>query len=335
MRPYTSASAILAAALVWPMLCNAEAAGGGYVHFSPADWFGIALVLALPTAAATVTSELVASRRNAPLWLGIVSAIFALLFAAIALKGLQQPTSSRDSLFLWFIIPPLVTLALRAVLRHPLERLGAGWIIALGALALVHSRQPDAGVMSSLAGGATCCLVAWSIALTMAWLRGASAPEDSARTPRSELRSAVAAFKPTLHDAADQMRAAPAGLAWWFAATLALYLGIGAALSMDKLGGMWIYDQWQQVADLFGIAPPRARAPQQLWWLFGLPWSLIVGALLWGLAGTLRLFDPGRARSARLAAIVFGGALLAWTAQTVIRDQAVQAREEQAAALHR
>jgi hypothetical protein len=125
-------------------------------------------------------------------------------------------------------------------------------------------------------------------------------------------------------------------LAWWFASACVLYVGIGLALSAGKLGGGgWLYVEWQYVADLFGLRYPRQFLPAQFWWRIGLLWSLVAGAAFWGIAGLLGGFDPGRMRAVRFAAIVFGGALLVWTASIITQIAETNAREEQVSGIRR
>ncbi|HEY6022641.1 MAG TPA: hypothetical protein VIV34_00510, partial [Pseudolabrys sp.] len=133
-----------------------------------------------------------------------------------------------------------------------------------------------------------------------------------------------------------RLQPAQKGLIWWFAAACVLYFGIGAATSAGKLGGGgWLYVEWQYVADLFGLRYPKDFRPVHVWWTLGLPWSLLAGSAFWGLAGLLGGFDPGRMRVVRFAAIVFGGALLVWTASIIIEMAEVSAREEQASGIRR
>jgi hypothetical protein len=113
-----------------------------------------------------------------------------------------------------------------------------------------------------------------------------------------------------------------------------LYVGVGLAISAGKLGGGgWLYIEGQYVADLFGLRYPKEFRPAHVWWVFGLPWSLFAGSAFWGLAGLLGGFNPGRARTVRFAAIVFGGALLVWTASIITQMAEVNAREEQASGI--
>lgn len=134
----------------------------------------------------------------------------------------------------------------------------------------------------------------------------------------------------------DRVQSAQRGLAWWFASACVLYVGIGLALSAGKLGGGgWLYVEWQYVADLFGLRYPRQFLPAQFWWRIGLLWSLVAGAAFWGIAGLLGGFDPGRMRAVRFAAIVFGGALLVWTASIITQIAETNAREEQVSGIRR
>ena len=79
----------------------------------------------------------------------------------------------------------------------------------------------------------------------------------------------------------------------------------------------------------------RRRTDRHAWWVFGLPWSLFAGSAFWGLAGLLGAFDPGRARILRFAAIVFGGALLVWTASIIDQIAETDALERKASEVHR
>jgi hypothetical protein len=131
-----------------------------------------------------------------------------------------------------------------------------------------------------------------------------------------------------------QLKPAETGLLWWLASALVLYVGVGLAVSAGKLGGGgWLYVEWLYVADLFGFHYPKEFRPAHAWWLYGLPWSLFAGSAFWGLAGLLGGFNPGRARIVRFAAIVFGGALLVWTASIITQMADVNAREEQASGI--
>jgi hypothetical protein len=129
---------------------------------------------------------------------------------------------------------------------------------------------------------------------------------------------------------------AQTGLSWWFGSAAVLYFGIGIALMSGKpAAAMAVFSEVQQVVDLFGLMPPKISSAKQLWWLIGLPWSLVAGSAVWGLAGTLGAFDPGRARAARFAGILFGGALLIWSAMIYTHMRQVEAAEERAAGIQR
>jgi hypothetical protein len=331
-----------ALACAWPLLCFAEP-GSAWFRFTLTEIFVVAAILAVPSAAACAASELIAPRKRVGLPIGIAAGVLALLGAAIALKAARTPAIS-GAWFFWFAVPPLATLALRAMFSAAPHRLGAGWAIAFAALGVAHMRVADAELLAELYGGAAACLLPWSVSLGWLWMRGIEV--EAPRSRRSEIRGADAAFgrlagklrgasEPLLAGAERALQPAQTGLSWWFGAAAVLYFGIGIALMSGKSSlAMAIFGEMQQTVDLLGWALPRATA-SRLWWLLGLPWSLIAGSAIWGLAGTFGAFDPGRARAARFAAIIFGSALLIWTALMTAEMRVVMAREEQAAGLYR
>ena len=328
--------------LAWPLWGRAEPPihiDFGIPHFAHDTIFGIAALLSLPTASATLLAEALAPRRRVPLWLSTLAGLAAALVAALALSS--KPGHDREwFVFLWFAVPPLAVLTLRGALPYPPLRLGVGTVVAVAAFLLAGHIDPDKEKAAALLGGATVCLLLWSITVLVLWSKGAwpEAVAEPVRSARSELRGGVSAATQRMYDAGNPLlnrierllQPAETGLTWWLGAALALYFGIGAAVAHDKLGGgMWIYAEVQQCIDLFGLPPLRIAQTKQLWWLVGLPWSLIVGSAVWGLAGMVGAFNPGRARLARLAAIVFGGALLAWSVMLVMQTEEIRAREEE------
>jgi hypothetical protein len=323
-------------ALAWPWPCYADY--GNMLSFKPEAILGLAGLLALPTAATSLVIEAIAPRRLIPLWLSIPAGLAATVAIALAL------TAGKPFFILWFAIPPLVVLALRAAVTDPPLRLAIGWAIAISAFALGKRLDPDPEKTAALIGGAAMCLSLWSIAVLVLWKKGVWPEPASVRSQRSELRSAAVAATRRAHDVARPLLnrieqflgPAEMGLSWWLGAALAFYFGIGAAVAHGNLGGgSWIYAEVQGFIDLFGLPPLRIAQSKQLWWLLGLPWSLIVGSAVWGLAGLMGAFNPGRVRLLRLPVIVFGGALLVWSAMLVVQTGEIRAREEQAAGIRR
>ena len=332
---------VCALALTWPWSCYADY--GNMLNFTRRDTFEFAALLALPTAAVCVLIEAIAPRRRVPYWLSVPSgfaaaaAMYLALFADVHKVG-------GEFVLAWFIVPPLATLALRGFLIDPLPRFLAGWVVALAAFALGTWIKPDQDNPAVLAGGAASCLLLWSSVVLVLVARGTAPQPKPGRSQRSELRSSAVAATRRAHDVArpllnrieQVLRPAETGLSWWLGAVVVLYFGIGAAVAHGSLGGGgWIYVEVQGIIDLFGLPPLRIAQSKQLWWLVGLPWSLVAGSAAWGLAGLVGVFNPGRARLARLAAIVFGGALLVWSAMLVVQTGEIRAREEQAAGIRR
>lgn len=345
--------ALLAMAL--PAFCHAENASN-FFHFGPGELFIIGAIVALPSAIACVLAEAIFPRRRLPLWLtGLSAAVAALaiVLVVVAMKAAaQQRADSR--LLLLFIVPALVALALRGIVSAGPPKLAAGWVIAIASLGLSAGRRLDGEAAYLLAGGAAICLLLWtSTVLILRARRLFPAESPSATdiaTPLAALSAASdrlavvgAALSRALPRGTDgswserhlaRLKPAQSGLMWWFAGACVLYFGIGAAISTGKLGGGgWLYVEWQYVADLFGLRYPKEFRPAHAWWVFGLPWSLFAGSAFWGLAGLLGGFDPGRARVLRFAAIVFGGALLVWTASIITRMAEVNEREERASGI--
>ncbi|HSE12378.1 MAG TPA: hypothetical protein VLB69_07075 [Rudaea sp.] len=333
--------------LALPQLCRAENAGN-FFHFGPGDLLVIGAVVALPSATLCLLAEAILPRRRLPFWLTVLAGAAAVTAVGLALFGSAQNGSNRGSLlFAWFLVPPLVTLALRGALSDSLSRLVLGWAIAFAALVLLGLRHVTWDVTALFIGGAVPCLVLWT-GIVLIFRARRIAPEDPGDFGEQAVAigtalSRAVARAPSFRRAgalADRQleRFPPAqkGLIWWLAGACALYFGIGAAISADMLGGGgWLYAEWQYVADLFGLRYPREFRPTHTWWVFGLPWSLLAGSAFWGLAGLLGGFDPGRMRVVRFAAIVFGGALLVWTASIIIQTAEVNAREEQASGIRR
>jgi hypothetical protein len=328
-------------ALTWPWSCYADYSN--MLSSKPEIILGLAGLLALPTAATSLVIEAIAPRRRVPLWLSIPAGLAAAVAITLALTAGKHHVDGAFFI-LWFAIPPLVVLALRAAVTDPPLRLGIGWALAISAFALGKKLDPDPEKTAALIGGAAMCLSLWSIAVLVLWKKGVRPEPAPARSQRSELRSSAVAATRRVHDVArpllnriEQVLApAETGLSWWLGAALVFYFGIGAAVAHGNLGGgSWIYAEVQGFIDLFGLPPLRIAQSKQLWWLIGLPWSLVVGAAVWGLAGLMGAFNPGRVRWVRFAAIVFGGALLVWSAMLVVQTGEIRAREEQAAGIHR
>lgn len=321
----------------WPVCCLADY-GGSWLRFGRAEEFGFFALLAVPTAVACVLTEALVPRRRVPWWLGAPCALVAVI--GILLAATSGPGS--DLIFLWFLVPPMSTLALRGALPDPMQRLLAGWVVAGVAIAVGLAKHHGTDDLLILLGGAAPCLLLWSSVVLILLARNILPEPQRERTQRSELRAATAAFAPAAASARaaidpvlariDQvLQPAQTGLTWWLGAALVFYFGIGAAIAAGALsGGMWIYVELQQLFDTFELPQPRLLPARQLWWFVGLPWSLVAGAAVWGLAGTLGMFNPGRARIARFAGIVFGGALLVWTATIIMHIRQIDAAEERA-----
>ena len=325
-----------------PLCCYADY-GGNWLHFGPAEEFALFALIALPSAVACLLIEAIVPRRHVPWWLSTPAGCIA---AAAMLLAVFSGVGS-DFVFAWLIVPPAATLALRGAVSDPMERLMAGWITAAAAMAiaLVEHHGPDDSFI--LLGGAASCMLLWSSTVLVLVTRNIAPEPGRVRTQHSQLRAAMAALAPV----AARLRAlmypvfagmervlqpAQVGLVWWLSATLVFYFGIGAAIAAGKLsGGAWIYSELQQLFDTFEVPLPKMLAPKQLWWFVGLPWSLLAGAAVWGLAGTIGIFNAGRARIARLAGIVFGGALLVWTALTIVRVDEIDAAEQRATGIDR
>lgn len=338
-RRATAAAASFAAV---PSLCLAEPGGAGYFNFSPGEIFVFGIVVGSPSALGCVLAETVRPRRPLPIWLTAMSAIAAVAAIALALSVAVAPKPEllsarlRESGFsVWLIVPPLAVLALRGIVVDARLRLGAGWVFAIAVIAAI-ARQPLPMV---LLGGAAACLSAWSVAVLVLQKRGISpAPRPETRANQF-LRAQASTVADALDAAGDRvltrLKPAELGLRWWFGGALVLYLGIAVMVAQGRPDSAWIVIEWQQLTELLALRPLRNYQVAHLWWVVGLPWSLLAAGAIWGLAGTFGAFDAGRARIVRLAAIVFGGALLAWTALVIVESAEVRAREEQAAGLRR
>jgi hypothetical protein len=290
-----------------------------------------------------------------PAWLTVAAALGTVITIPPALIASKESGVAGEwwYVFLWLGVPVLATLALRGMLRDSLGRLAAGWLVALAVLALVATSHVDSEILRVVIGGALPCLALWSVAvLILKWRRAVPVARPVALSTaasgaavafierfmavRRTVTSAFASRRASswLERRSAQLKPAETGLLWWFTSASVLYVGIGLAISAGKLGGGgWLYVEWQYVADLFGLRYPKAFRPAHVWWVFGLPWSLFAGSAFWGLAGLLGGFNPGRARIVRFAAIVFGGALLVWTASIITQMAEVNAREEQASGI--
>jgi len=343
-------------ATVLPESCRAENAAN-FLHFGPGALFIIGAVCGLPSAILCVLAEAIFPRRRLPRWLtglSVASTAVAIAVLVFAVKAAAQQRADSQ-LFLLFIVPALVALALRGTVTTSSHRLVSGWVIAVAAFGLAASRYAGSEAATVLAGGATACLLFWTVTILILSARRVRPPESAHSAGKTPIASRSAAFDRLAGVGAAVFRALPlgrigswseqnlarlkpaqAGLIWWFASSCVLYVGIGVAIAAGKLGGgSWLYVEWQYVADLFGLRYPKEFRPTHAWWVFGLPWSLFAGSAFWGLAGLLGAFDPGRARIARLAAIVFGGALLAWTASIIDQIAETDARERKASEVYR
>ncbi len=340
--------ALLAMAL--PESCHAENAAN-FFHFGPGDLLVIGAIVALPSAVLCVLAEAILPRRRPPFWLAALAGAAAMAAVGLALFGSGATVSAGSSrasfVFVWFLVPPIVTLALRGVLSDGLWRLVLGWAIAFAALVLLELRHVAWDLTALFIGGYLCCLIPWT-GIVLSFRARRIAPEGPADFGDQAVAMVGAASKavanaPLFRRAEslagrqlERLQPAQRGLIWWLAGTCVLYVGIGAAISAGTLGGGgWVDVEWQYVADLFGLRYPRAFGPVHTWWTVGLPWSLLAGSAFWGLGGLLGGFDPGRMRIVRFAAILFGGALLVWTASIITQMAQVNAREEQASGIRR
>ena len=350
---------IVPLAMALPEPCHAENAAN-FFHFGPGALFIIGAIVGLPSAILCVLAEAIFPRRRLPLWLtgfSAVSAAVSIVVIVFALKAAaQQRADSR--LLLLSVLPALVALFLRGTVAASSYRLAAGWVIAVVAWGLVALGQPHSNGEATvvLAAATAVCLVLWSVTVLILRARrvapeaapgafdvtGAVAALSAASDRLGAVGAAVSRAVPLarpgswLERQLTRLRPARTGLIWWLASACGLYIGIGLALSAGRLGGGgWVYVEWQYVADLVGLRYPKQFLPAQLWWRIGLPWSLVAGAACWGLGGLLGAFDPGRMRAVRFAAIVFGGALLVWTASIIAQIAETNAREEQVSGIHR
>lgn len=348
--------ALLAVAL--PQPCRAENAAN-FFHFGPGELFIIGAIVALPSAILCVLAEAIFPRRRLAPWLTGISAATAAISIALIVVAMKAAAQQRagSQLLVLFIVPPLVVLALRGMLSAIPPRLAAGWVIAVASLGLAVARHPEGEAAWWLAGGAAVCLLLWTLTVLILRVRRAfpaESPDAGQVTPwvavsaaARRLAAAGTALSRTLpsveagswsEQLLARLRPAQAGLIWWFASACLLYFGIGAAISAGKLGGGgWLYVEWQYVADLFGFRYhyPKDFRPAHAWWAYGLPWSLFAGSAFWGLGGLVGGFDPGRTRIVRFAAIVFGGALLVWTASIITRMAEISEAEARASGIHR
>ena len=345
--------------MAFPVCCHAENAAN-FFHFGPGALVIIGAVVGLPSAILCVLAESIFPRRRLPLWLTVSSTVIAAVSIAVLVFALQAAAQQRaDSrILLLFLVPPIVALVLRGTVRAGPYRLAAGWIIAAVLLGLttIGQAHSDGEATVALAGATAVCLASWSVTILIlqarrvapevspdafdatAALDALSAASDRLSAVGAAVSRAVPLARPGswLDRQLTRLKPARTGLMWWLASACVLYVGIGLALSAGKLGGGgWLYIEWQYVVDLFGLRSPKQSLPAQFWWHVGLPWSMVAGAAFWGVAGLLGGFDPGRMRAVRFAAIVFGGALLVWTATIITQIAETNAREEQASGIHR
>ena len=320
-------------ALAVPRSCFAEPSGGAW---GPVIYFEIGAIIGVPTGVACLLAEAVLPRRRMPVWLTAAATLVGVAVFALALSS-----DPRQGAFAsWLLVPALAVIALRGWVPGGLLRLGIGWVAAIAMLVAVRARYVDNA--SLLFGGAAASLLLWSATLLILIVLRVGPPGwetvDLARLAavRRRIESGLDVAGRELRRSLGNLGPAEAGLLWWIGSASAIYFGTAAIIAAGILGGgTWVDVEIARVIDLFGLAPPRAHRPMQLWWSFGLPWSLIAAGAVWGLAGGFGLFEIGRLRGMRLAAIVFGLALLVWTASIIVETSQIRAREEQAAGLRR
>ena len=303
---------------------------------NPEGAFVLAAIFAAPTAVACALAEAIVPRRRVPLWLTAIATIATAVMLALVLG-----VGGRG--IFWFVIPPVSTLALRGLFPHQWTRLAVGTVISIAAVklgAMLYARPDSFGI---LAGGATSCTVLW--VATVLLLRAVRWTPSERGTDATGSMSALASvlppadftwpdFGPRLSAWFDASLSRRRGLGWWLGTALVLYLGIALVIGVGGLrGGLFVQNQVWAITEFFGI--PNWELPAtRLWWVFGLPWSLLVAGAAWGVAGVAGGFDPGRLRVVRLAAIVLGGLLLLWTAHIAWQIHTIWSAEEAAQGIH-
>lgn len=323
-----------ATAVVVPRLCRAEAYG-------PADpqlLLLVGAIAAVPAALGCVLSELVYPRRLVGLQWTLGAAGAFVLAVSFALAGTRPyGPGPSPAYYAWIVVPALATLALRGLVPVAYLRLPVGWLVTAGVLGLVQLRHPDAPGRAFLLGAAATCTTLWSITLLAVRLSGA-VPTASRQFDAAQWRARFAPLGAAAsRQVAEALREgkevyarltpARAGLLWWLGSSAVLYFGLGALQAAGLVGQSWFYSALGRWLDFFSWHVPRVSKPIQFWWLYGVPWSLLVGGAVWGLAATMGWFDAGRARAARLAALVLGIAVAGWSIVIAVEIAAVEAAE--------
>lgn len=302
-------------------------------------------IVALPSALACVVAEAVLPRRRPPVWL-LVSCV------AIVLAGIGGAVADRRGMagqlapilpLLAFLVPPATVLALRAAVPAAWPRLALGWLLVLMIGAVVAGRA-EAVTTAGLSGAVGVCVVTWSVVVLILAVARISPP---AGPQPISVAGAVGSAGRRLVDILDRAEQGVArhldashplvpGLVWWLASSAVVYLAVGIAIACHLFDeGQWFGIEVAQAVDWFGWRPPTRTLTSQLWWWLGSVWSLAVGAAGWGIAATVGWVDAGRLRPLRLAAILLGFVLVAWSVHLALVGWEIRTAEERASGLRR
>lgn len=326
-----------------PLAAHAEAAFG-----PPDPLLGllIGLVVGIAPGIACVLVEVIVPRRRVPGPVVLAAVLASIVVVWLLYSATKAPLGSaaRFAPGFWIALPALMLLALRGAVPNTWARIGAGWVLAATLLALVHPGGLDNVRLSFFIGATLTCLGLWSIALVVLGLTGirASEPAGSRRgtfalSPqlRDAARNLGCALMRELREFGELLGPARAGLVWWLGSATLIYLGIGVLIGIGALDAFWIYAAAGRVVEFFGRRMPNIPTALGAWWLLGLPWSLLAGGAVWGMAAQFGAVDPGRMRGLRLASILVGGGVILWSASIFVQTHAVEAAERAAVTGHR
>jgi hypothetical protein len=306
---------------------SAWASFGGTIRFGFWGMLIGAMVLAIPVGIVCAAIEAVGAKRSPPAWAGMLAAVAGLWCLGRALGWIGK---SEDGVY-WFAIPPLFTLALVAIVRLPIARLGMAWLLSVVVFSIaVYKPWPNlsgdkyAELIGALAGGAITSMLFWQLAywlrqlqLSRAARREAApvAPEpqplfDETAVARGKAAAAVAAS--AAQGAMSATTRLPWGIGWFLAGTLIFYAGIAIliAFGYDSLSAAMRGLEWR-IADYFGLPTQGLNAkPLEAWAGHGILWSMVAGVGAWGAAAVAGRFDPGQLRYLRFAAVFLCAVML-------------------------
>ncbi|MEO8135120.1 MAG: hypothetical protein ABI831_14195 [Betaproteobacteria bacterium] len=302
---------ILIATAVIAISPPALASFNGRLDLGPGLTLLIAAAFSLPGAVLCAIIEWIGARRRPPTWVGALAAGLGIFCGTRALGW--DPRG--DAGYFLLAVPPLLTLALVALIPAPRPRLVAVWVTSLLGLWLVavalNSTGADPSDVAALPiGGALVTLPLWQLVylLRQASLRRAGITP----VPGPDFKAALSRVVAALWQARETARSRPPGSAlqqglhWLVGGAGVFYVGVAliTAMGYETFSFTLVTAEWR-VTQLFGLPGGPARdSPTRTWALHGLPWSLLAGCLTWGWAACAGMFDAGRLARLRLAAAV-------------------------------